>query len=312
MPVLGLDLGGTKLAAALFSEEGAILSKEVASLDGRKGDAVGDLIASVAGRQIRQSPGSVKSVGISVPGIARSKSGTVWVPNIPGWLDYPLVDRIRHVAPGLSVAMDSDRGCCMRGEIWRGNARGCSDAIFLSVGTGIGAGILADGRILRGADDIAGSIGWMALDKPFLDKYVPCGCFEYYSSGDGIARLATDLLREEQAYDGPLGPGLTAHDVFAAYRDGDLIATRVLRECIEYWGMGVANLISIFNPEKVIFGGGVFGPALMFLDDIAAEARKWAQPVSMSRVVFEPSGLDGDAAIYGAGYLALHNAPATL
>jgi glucokinase len=197
----------------------------------------------------------------------------------------------------------------MLGELWQGNARGCKDAIYLAVGTGIGAGVLIDGRILRGAHDIAGSIGWMALDKPFQNKYIACGCFEYYASGDGIAKLTRELLAMDSEYVGALRDypfdRLSARHVFDAYEKGDALAIRVFDECIQYWGMAVANLISIFNPEKIIFGGGVFGPALKFLNSIQDEARKWAQPISMTHVKFEPSGLHGDAAIYGAGFLAL-------
>lgn len=307
--VLGIDLGGTKLATALFSEAGELISKNVVALEKRTGKEVGALIARVVSDQIVAANQSVMALGISVPGIARTRTGTVWAPNIPGWEDFPLVDEIRQVVPGIPVSIDSDRGCCMLGEQWRGNARDCNDAIFLSVGTGIGAGILTDGNILRGADDIAGSIGWLALDKPFHDKYISCGCFEYYASGDGIARLTRELLARDPAYRGPLRDlepeALTAHDVFRAHDQNDALAIRAFHECVQYWGMAVANLISIFNPEKVIFGGGVFGPALKFLPAIHEEARKWAQPVSMNKVKFEASGLDGDAAIFGAGFLAL-------
>jgi glucokinase len=163
---------------------------------------------------------------------------------------------------------------------------------------------------LRGSRDIAGSIGWLALDKPFQKKYVQCGCFEYYASGDGIARLTRELLAQDVSYNGVLREGppdhLTAHHVFDAYEKNDALAARVFDECIQYWGMAVANLISIFNPEKIIFGGGVFGPAIRFLERIRDEARKWAQPISMAQVRFEASGLHGDAAIYGAGFLALN------
>ncbi|MDQ2657773.1 MAG: ROK family protein, partial [Bacteroidota bacterium] len=217
---------------------------------------------------------------------------------------------IGRVSRNIPVSIDSDRACCMLGELWQGSARGCKDAIYLAVGTGIGAGILADGRILRGHRDIAGSVGWLALQKPFQKKYIPCGCFEYYAAGDGISRLTRELLAEDSAYQGVLRrvdpEKITAHQVFDAYDQKDPLAMRVFEECIQYWGMAVANLISIFNPEKIIFGGGVFGPALKFLKDIENEARKWAQPISMTQVSFEPSGLDGDAAIYGAGFLALN------
>lgn len=310
MPVLGIDLGGTKLATSLFSESGALISKDVFALGNRSGKEVGRLIVDAVSRYISNTDERVTSIGVSVPGIARAKSGTVWAPNIQGWEDYPLVAEIGRVAGNIPVNIDSDRACSMLGELWQGNARGCRDAIFLAVGTGIGAGILADGHILRGHRDIAGSVGWLALDKPFQKKYVPCGCFEYYASGDGIAKLTRELLGKDAAYKGALRnrdpEKITAHQVFAAHDEGDPLAIRVFDECIQYWGMAVANLISIFNPEKVIFGGGVFGPALKFLPNIEREAHKWAQPISATQVSFEPSGLEGDAAIYGAGFLALN------
>jgi glucokinase len=98
---------------------------------------------------------------------------------------------------------------------------------------------------------------------------------------------------------------LAASDVFDAYKKNDSIASIVIRECVAFWGMGAANLVSIFNPEKVIFGGGMFGPAASLIDNIKDEAAKWAQPISMKQVSFERSALGTDAAVYGAGYLAV-------
>ncbi len=313
MPVLGIDLGGTKLATALFSETGTLLSKEVVPLDRRKGREVGILIADRVLKHLDSRESQVTAIGISVPGISHADSGTVWAPNIPGWDDYPLIKEITDLSGTIPVTMDSDRACCMFGELWKGNARGCRDAIYLAVGTGIGAGILAGGRILRGSHDIAGAVGWMALDKPFQKKYIPCGCFEYYASGDGIAKFTRELLSGTVGYNGTLKDrdpdSITAPHVFEAFEKKDAIAIRVFAEVIQYWGMAVANLISIFNPEKLIFGGGVFGPAVTFINPIREEAMKWAQPVSISQVSFEASALGGDAAIYGAGFIALNKIP---
>ncbi|MEX2235317.1 MAG: ROK family protein [Cyclobacteriaceae bacterium] len=315
MAVLGIDLGGTKLATALFSETGKLISKDVAALDHRKGKEVGKLITDAVKKYITSAETPVRAIGVSVPGISHAKTGTVWAPNIPGWDDYPLLQEIKQIAGNIPVSIDNDRACCMLGELWQGNAKGCKDAIYLAVGTGIGAGILIDGNILRGSHDIAGAVGWMALDKPFQNKYIACGCFEYYASGDGIAKLTREILAVDTSYRGVLkdhAPGkITAHHVFEAYDNKDPVADRVLAECIQYWGMAVANFISIFNPEKIIFGGGVFGPALKFLKQIQEEAHKWAQPISITQVTFEPSGLHGDAAIYGAGFLALKKIPQT-
>jgi len=312
MALLGIDLGGTKLSLALFDETGNILYKAGLPLEGRKGREVGELIVrSVIELRDSQIQGEINSIGISVPGIYRINSGTVWAPNIPGWDDYALLREIKNFSEKIPVTIDSDRACYILGEQWKGNAKQCKDAIFLAVGTGIGAGILINGNVLRGAQDIAGAIGWMALEKPFKDKFVSFGCFEYYASGDGIARTASEFLQEETGYTGELGKNpngrTNSYDVFTAFEKNDRVAMKVIQLCVEFWGMAAANLVSLFNPEKIIFGGGVFGPAIPLIPAIKKEAIKWAQPISMLQVKFEPSALGSDAGLYGAGYLALKN-----
>ena len=206
------------------------------------------------------------------------------------------------------MAIDSDRAACMLGETWRGAAQGARDAIFLAAGTGIGAGILAGGRVLRGTGDVAGAIGWLALDRPFHLRYIQHGCFEDQASGPGIVRVTRDVMEGQPGYDGALrraGDALTAADVFAAYEHADVVAERVIENAIELWGMAAANLVSLFNPELIIFGGGVFGPALKFLDRIRGEARRWAQPIAIEQVRFVASALGSDAQLYGAGRLAM-------
>jgi glucokinase len=310
--LLGIDLGGTKVAFALFNSDGEMLSKDTYLLGKRQGREVGKLITdniSSITERVRLTGEVVISVGVSVPGISHFKTGTVWAPNIEGWEDYPLLNEIIQVTGDIPVTIDSDRACSILGELWLGNAKGCLDAIFLTVGTGIGAGIMTSGEIMRGAGDIAGSIGWMALNGPFHEKFRSCGCFEYYSSGTGLARSAEVLAGRQNKYTGVLkkksAGEITSPDVFSAYNDGDPVAIKIINQNIEFWGIGVANLVSLFNPEKIIFGGGVFGPAKQFLPRIRSEAEKWAQPVSMKQVSLEASALSGDAAVYGAGCLAL-------
>lgn len=306
MTALGIDLGGTKLSLAVFSQQGDMLYKHTTALEKRSGKTVGDIIVAESKKII--SLHNITSVGIAVPGIYHAKTGNVWAPNIIGWEDYPLLQQVKDEVdlPGI---IDSDRACCILGEAWKGNAKGCSNAIYLTVGTGIGAGILTDGKILRGAHDIAGAIGWLALKQPFEEKYIPCGCFEHHASGEGISKVVKEVLVKEKNYNGPLAQKpsaeLTAHDVFDAYENHDEVAKEVFGICIGFWGMAVANLISIFNPEKIILGGGVFGPAIQFIPEIIKEAAKWAQPISMKQVSIESSALGTDAGLYGAGYLAL-------
>lgn len=310
--VIALDLGGTKLASCLFTEDGQLQMPRMEVLGGRQSHEIGEFIISEIRRLQKaavQLGRPVSAVGISVPGIVDARTSRIWAPNIPGWDDYPLVDDIRAALPDetVRIAVDSDRSAYILGEAWQGAAEGCQNAVFLAVGTGIGAGIISDGRVLQGAHGIAGAVGWLALDRPFYPEYVTCGCFESHASGEGLAKQLAAALLSRPEYRGILRKpeGANARDLFAAYEGGDEVATHVINEAIAYWGMACANLVSLLDTEKIIFGGGVFGPATRFLDDIANEARRWAQPISMSRVKFEASRLGGDAGLYGAGHLAL-------
>ena len=240
MPHIALDLGGTKLASALFTDDGEILHRESVPLSGRAGQAVGtlilDQIRALQQRSARK-PSSRRpqaaAVGVAVPGIYRATTGTVWAPNIPGWDDYPLLDELRaNVEAGTRVAIDSDRAAYILGESWRGSARGARDALFIAVGTGIGVGILADGQVLRGHAGIAGAVGWLALQRPFRAEYVSCGCFEHHASGPGLVKVARELIDQDPSYRGELRQTMTdirdptTADVFAAYQRSDPIATR--------------------------------------------------------------------------------------
>ena len=168
---------------------------------------------------------------------------------------------------------------------------------------------MIEGKVLRGHRDIAGAIGWLALDRPYREGYESFGCFEYAASGAGIVRYARDLLSVTPEYHGRLRArlpeDLTTAEVFAAQEAGDELAARVLDNAVELWGMAVANVVSLFDPEIVVLGGGVFGPAARFLERIQAEALRWAQPISMPRVRLGVSSLGGDAGLFGAGQLAL-------
>lgn len=312
MSILALDLGGTKLAVALFKEDGNIIAEEKIALEKRAGTEVGKLITEQVEKyrslqNLKEQ--AINSIGISVPGISYGHTGKVWAPNIPAWENYPLLDEVKAVAGDLPIVIDSDRACYILGECWKGAALDCTDAIYLAVGTGIGAGILADGKVLRGTNGIAGAIGWMALKNVYKKEYEDCGCFETMASGEGIIKLANKLFLQNNDYNGKLKriDNLTTADVFNAYDDGDIIAKEVLEHCINLWGMAVANLVSIFNPQKLILGGGVFGPAIKFIPAIREEAVRWAQPISMQQVVIEASVLGSRTGLYGAGFLALQS-----
>jgi len=308
MVFIGADLGGTKLAVAAFDGNGEIIARDVTPLADRKGAAVGSLVAKTVQKLIAKHKSD--AAGVCVPGIYRADHGTVWAPNIGGWDDYPLAQELRDsLGPDVRVTIDSDRAAYVLGETWCGAARGAKDAIFLAVGTGIGAGIISGGNLLRGEGDVAGAIGWLALDRPFIGRYRQHGCFEDAASGPGLVRVARDLMHADVNYAGMLAQAnpdsMEASDIFAAHDRNDRIACEVIDNAVELWGMAVANLVSLFNPEIVVFGGGVFGPAAKFLDRIQTEAKRWAQPIAMQQVKLVVSALGSNAGLYGAGRLAM-------
>ena len=270
MAVLGIDLGATKISAAVFNASGDILERQYALLDGRGGDAAGLLVSEVIGKLAKDH--EISGAGICVPGIVYSKKGTVWCPNIPGWDNYPLAGVLSSNLGGIPVSIESDRTCYILGEKWGGAAKDCDNAIYLAVGSGIGAGILLDGRVIHGADDIVGATGWMALESDYDNDWDQCGCFETFASGNGIGYQASKLYGRE----------VSSYEVFDLFSKGDEIAGNVIRKAVQMWGKGAANLVSLFNPEMIVFGGGVFsGPAKGLIPEIYEEALKWAQPISI-------------------------------
>ena len=281
MPVLAVDLGGTKTALARVDPDGSIR-------DRRELPAARTLDASVA--QIAGAVAGARAVGIIVPGIYTPSSGHAWCPNLWGAEEVPLLARLRERV-GLPIAIDSDRAGYVLGETWLGAARGLRDVAFVSISTGIGVGILAGGRVLRGAHGIAGAAGWFALDPDWNDEYGRCGCWEAEAAGPSIARA---------------GGEDDAKAVVAAARAGDAAAMAVLLRAARYIGMGVANLISVLDPEAVILGGGVVhGAGDLLLGRVRHEARRWAQPIAFARCRIDLTTLGAEAGLLGAARLAL-------
>ena len=309
--IISIDLGGTKCAGALVSESGNISGKKETKITGFRGDEAGDIVVHLCQELFGQNQSArnkIRGIAVSVPGISYHEKGIVWAPNIPDWTDYPLKDKLLNAfGKSVTVNIESDRSCAIAGECWLGAAQGLKDAIFLAFGTGIGAGILVDGHILRGKSDIAGAIGWLVLDDIFHDGYEKFGCFEYNASGDGLVRVAKDFYNTNMDFlDTDLNISeLSSEMIFDEYEKGDKLSTEVIRRAIRYWGRSAANLVSIFNPEMIIFGGGLFGPAAKFIDDIYMEAKKYAQPVAMKEVIFRKAQLGNDAPLLGAAWLLM-------
>jgi len=282
--VLAVDFGGTKTALARVDEHGEIAGH----CRFPAARSVAESVALVADACAAESP--VAAVGVIIPGIFTPETGRAWCPNLWGSDEVELQQALEAQVK-VPVVIDSDRSGYVLGEAWLGAARGLRHVVFVSIGTGIGVGILSDGALVRGAHGIAGAAGWFALDPDWRDVYRDVGCWEAESAGPAIARLA--CVQDAAA-------------AVARARAGDRDALDVLRRAARYSAMGIANLISALNPEAVVLGGGlIIGASELLLDPIRTEVPRWAQPIAASRCRIELSQLGDHAGLLGAARLAL-------
>ena len=306
--VVGIDIGGTNIVAGTVAEDGSevlgLVSEPTFSEQGA--DAVLGRIVKLAHASMAAARGKeIAGVGIGSPGPLDTKTGVVLLtPNL-GWTNFPLRDRLAG-ALGLPAMLDNDANCAIFGEWWRGAARGADHVVGLTIGTGIGGGIVLGGEIYRGASDIAGEVGHMTIDSTGrLCKCGNYGCLEAYASGPAIAARAVEGIRPgtgtslPRYVNGDLSK-ITAQLVYEAAHDGDEYAQEVVKDTAKFLGAGVASLINIFNPEVVVICGGVTlaGDRLFVPLRAEVERRAFKPAVDVCRIV--PGLLTGTAGVYGA------------
>lgn len=304
--ILGIDIGGTKCAASLGTAEGTIAARrEVRTRAAEGPDAViSDLLE--AARGLLDESGTalddIAGIGISCGGPLDTRTGVVYSPpNLPGWEAVPLRDRFAEALPGPQVVLENDANATALAE-WRwGAGRGAMNLAFLTMGTGIGGGLILDGRLYRGANDLAGEVGHQTI----LINGPECqcgkrGCLEALASGPAIARLARESLDYgrgrllvEKAGGKP--DQITAQVVIEAAREGDSLALRILEEAGTYMGIGLANLIQIVNPERIVLGTIAVHAGDLILHPIRRAVRDfaWRRSAEVCEVV--PAAL-GDRA----------------
>jgi len=310
--IVGIDLGGTNIVAGCVRTDGnghfGLLSEPTRAEEGA--DAVVARIVALARQSIaaaRQEVAGleIQGVGIGAPGPLDIHRGIVHLtPNL-GWVNMPLRERVR-AGLDLPVALDNDANCAVLGEWWRGAARGTKDAIGLTIGTGIGGGIIVDGRLYHGATDLAGEFGHTTIDAN--GRRCKCGnygCIEAYASGPNIALRAIEAIESGAETDLPRRVGgdlsrITAQTVYEAANDDDPAALEVVIDTAKFLGAAVANLVNIFNPEVVVVCGGVTlaGDTLFVPLRREVSRRAFKPAVQACRIV--PGELPGCAGVYGA------------
>ncbi len=315
--VLGIDIGGTNLVVGSVAEDGSelhALDSEPTHAEAGQSDVL-DRLITLAQRTIERTRQEVRGadiigVGVGAPGPLDTKRGIVLLtPNL-GWVNLPL-RQIIHERLGLPAALDNDANCAVLGEWWMGAARGTRNAIGITIGTGIGGGIIVDGKLYHGASDCAGEIGHTTIDTE--GRRCKCGnygCLEAYASGPNIAMRAVEELKAGAVsrladYVGGDLRQVTAQTVYQAAHDGDQLALEVVNDTAKFLGAGIANLVNVFNPEVVVVCGGVTLAGDRLFDPLRREvARRAFKPaVSVCRII--PCELSGTAGVYGAAKVYL-------
>ena len=308
--VIGVDLGGTNLRVALLNSDGVILDKRKEATQASFGwkFIVERLVAAISRqREIAVQKGlDVKTVGVGAPGIILMEKGVVVKsPNFPDWNNLPLREHLE-TALHLPVVIENDANAAALGEQWRGAGRGIGSMILLTLGTGVGGGIVLNDKVWHGADGMAGEIGHMTLVPD--GRSCTCGntgCLEMYASARGIVRSYCEELGKTASDTHPALQEVTSENVYQAAREGDAVAGRVMKDMGRMLGIGIANLINIFNPQMVVIGGGVKDAWPLFIGATRVEVMKRAFQVPAERTEIVPSLLGDDAGVVGAAAAAL-------
>jgi len=317
LPVLAIDLGGTKIMTALVSASGRVLARERRLTLADKGpEAVIDRLFSALDDILRLeniTPAQLGGISVAAAGAVDLKRGLVTSsPHLPGWRDVPLKDMVKK-RYGVATFLLNDASAAALGEHRFGVGRGVKNLVLLTIGTGIGGGIIIDGRLYHGSSGSAGEIGHMTIDVNGAD--CTCGhtgCLETFVSGPAIAdETKRRINRGEKSSLVELAGGkiaeITAEEVGAAAQGGDSLAQSVIAEVGACLGVGLKNVVNIFNPEMIIIGGSVARLGDLLLDPARQVVKETAFPLAARAVRIVPARLGDEAGVRGAAAFALEH-----
>ena len=303
----GIDLGGTTAKIGLFTTSGALLEKwEVPTDTSNAGEHIlENLAAAILGKMKEQSidPEQVEGVGIGVPGPVQNASVVPIVcANLGGWGEQNVSARLSGLLDGLKVLVGNDANVAALGEIWMGAAKGCSSAVMVTLGTGVGGGVIVNNHVIDGTHGAGGEIGHLTVNR---HETAVCGCgkkgcLEQYSSATGVVRCMKKLLDENP--DTPCvlrGTDFVAKDVFDAARSGDALAAREVDEMADTLGMALANIAATVDPEAFLVGGGVSRAGEVLFAPLTKHFKEYAFR-SCRETPIKQASLGNDAGIYGA------------
>lgn len=311
---LGIDVGGTKVAAGLVNAAGEVLYKTRVPMEAQ-GDAGAGLasVRSAIDESRRTNPSrSIAGIGICSPGPLDPLTGVVInPPNLPCWRNFPLADEVAK-AYGLPVRVDNDANAAALAETIWGAARGFRNVFYATLGTGIGTGIIFDGKIYHGRTGAAAEGGHMTIDH----HAARCGCgkrgcIEALASGPAIATRAREMAVKATSGTKMLemgtgdAAGITAEIVGKAWRAGDLLATEVLRETADLVTIWLGNIIDVLEPDVMVMGGGVAELMSNWFPHIRKHLPEWSINQRCSEIPLKLAHYSADAGIAGAAALCL-------
>jgi glucokinase len=313
--ILSIDLGGTKILTAVTNSQGKMLSRDHSITPALKGyEAVIQSILESAHRALDQADVAIEkitAIGVGAPGLSNPETGILFTsPNLPGWRDVPLRDIVQERLAKKTFVIN-DANAAALGEFYFGAARGARNFIYITLSTGIGGGIVIDGKIYSGAIGAAGEVGHMTID----DKGPICncgnrGCWEMLGSGTALAREARHRIKEGVAtsilgyVEGDVEK-VTAQVIYNAAEQGDSFAKELITRTGYYVGVGLANLINIFNPELIVIGGGLSNIGDMLLKPAFKVAGERAYKEAFQAVRFASAELGRNSGVLGAAAFAL-------
>ncbi|MBN1257402.1 MAG: ROK family protein [Planctomycetes bacterium] len=312
--VIGIDLGGTNMRAGVVTLRGKVLAKEAAQTDA--GNNSGETILRKMVELVKQvtikagvEQSSLTGIGLGMPGPLAPGIGGAHPPNIPQLSGLPIVE-ILEQGTGLRTILENDANAAAWGEYWIGAGQGCKNMVLATLGTGIGGGIILDGKLVRGIDHTAGEIGHLRVVQG--GRQCACGaqgCVEAYASANSTVRRLEEALAagEESALSVTPREELTCAAIFAAAAAGDQLACKIIRETGRILGVLAADMANLLNPEKMIFSGGMIAAGALLFDEINAEFKRLAFPVPAARMQILPAQLGGDAGLIGAAGCALNS-----
>lgn len=303
---VGVDVGGTNARAGVVSSRGKMLYSLKDSIPLKRGKQtllqhVNQLIEECL-EWSRQKDFTIKGIGFSCPGVLSQSKGIVYIsPNIPEWKNNRVRQKLEKRFR-LPVVLENDANAAALGEAWAGAGRNASSVVCLTLGTGVGGGVVLNGKIWHGADESAGEIGHMVVrDNGKKCRCGNWGCLEVYVSATGIVRETKELLKQNSSRSElRKKKSFTAEDVYNAAKKKDPLALKVTEVTAEILGAGLASLVHILNPQIIILGGGVAqaGAPLFTPLKKAVKKRCFDQPVRRLKIV--PAGLGDHAGIIGA------------